>query len=259
MYEAEKKALLSQAQNAESSMASLASKYTQLLGHQNSRQKIHHLEKLKQDIFNLRKELAEKNLALEKEKKSKQKLEARLREVTGSKKFDPAEAFKVPDTPAAPAPAAPAQSAAKPRARHSVAPQASEKEPPQRRAPFRAQSTQSTGFFLAMDDIEKTKAEMERERKEKTEQRRKASHNFDAFDVDFGNGSMRRETFDVPPKLNVTHCIADASNKENSSIFPVDLSGISIGDELAQKMKQNSPLIGDHFTSTPLQLRQQKP
>ena len=55
MYEAEKNALLKQTHMAESTMASLATKYTQLLGHQNSRQKIHHLEKLKQDIFNLRK------------------------------------------------------------------------------------------------------------------------------------------------------------------------------------------------------------
>ena len=55
MYEAEKNALLNQAHMAESTMASLATKYTQLLGHQNSRQKIHHLEKLKQDIFHLRK------------------------------------------------------------------------------------------------------------------------------------------------------------------------------------------------------------
>ena len=55
MFEAEKSALLNQALCAENSMASLASKYTQLLGHQNSKQKIHHLDKLKQDIFNLRK------------------------------------------------------------------------------------------------------------------------------------------------------------------------------------------------------------
>ncbi len=55
MYEAEKKALQSQAMTAESSMAALAAKYTQLLGHTNSKQKIHHLDKLKQDIFNLRK------------------------------------------------------------------------------------------------------------------------------------------------------------------------------------------------------------
>ena len=55
MYEAEKKALQSQAMTAESSMAALEAKYTQLLGHTNSKQKIHHLDKLKQDIFNLRK------------------------------------------------------------------------------------------------------------------------------------------------------------------------------------------------------------
>lgn len=95
MYEAEKKALLNQALFAENSMASLASKYTQLLGHQNSKQKIHHLEKLKQDIFYLRKELADKNLALEKEKKARQKADARVKELTGQKKYDPAEAFKV--------------------------------------------------------------------------------------------------------------------------------------------------------------------
>lgn len=76
-------------------MASLAAKYTQLLGHQNNKQKIHHLEKLKQDIFSLRKELAEKNLALEKEKKARQKADARVKELSGAKKYDPSEAFKV--------------------------------------------------------------------------------------------------------------------------------------------------------------------
>lgn len=61
MFEAEKSALLNQALFAENSMASLASKYTQLLGHQNSKQKIHHLDKLKQDIFNLRKVIFSKS------------------------------------------------------------------------------------------------------------------------------------------------------------------------------------------------------
>lgn len=55
MYETEKNALLNQALFAENSMVTLTSKYTQLLGHQNNKQKIHHLDKLKQDIFNLRK------------------------------------------------------------------------------------------------------------------------------------------------------------------------------------------------------------
>ncbi len=53
------------------------------------------MEKLKQDIFYLRKELADKNLALEKEKKARQKADARVKELTGQKKYDPTEAFKV--------------------------------------------------------------------------------------------------------------------------------------------------------------------
>ncbi len=95
MFEAEKNALYNQAQSAENTMASLASKYTQLLGHQNNKQKIHHLDKLKQDIFHLRKDCADARLAYEKEKKARQKVEARLKELTGQRKYDPNEAFKV--------------------------------------------------------------------------------------------------------------------------------------------------------------------
>ena len=85
LYEAKK-------EDAESLMASWASRYAQLLGHQNGKQKIHHLEKLKEDIVNLRKELAEKNFALEKEKRAKLRLEAKLEEVL--------RAFQVAETPA---------------------------------------------------------------------------------------------------------------------------------------------------------------
>ncbi|KAI9563651.1 hypothetical protein GHT06_011115 [Daphnia sinensis] len=209
MYEAEKKALLSQALFAESSMASLAAKYTQLLGHQNSKQKIHHLEKLKQDIFNLRKELAEKNLALEKEKKARQKADARVKELSGQKKYDPAEAFKVPENPVT-APvvnkAPPKLSVAKPSP--APPPAAEPKEVVrQQRKPLRPQG-QATGFFLSMDDIEKERAEMEREKQLQIDSRRKASANFEAFEVDFSNSSSRRETFDIPSssakQLNVT-------------------------------------------------------
>ena len=73
MFEAEKNALYNEKLSAENTMASLASKYAQLLGHQNNKQKIHHLDKLKQDIFNLRKDMNETRLALEKEKKARQK------------------------------------------------------------------------------------------------------------------------------------------------------------------------------------------
>ena len=95
MFEAEKNALYNEKLSAENTMASLASKYAQLLGHQNNKQKIHHLDKLKQDIFNLRKDMNETRLALEKEKKARQKAEAKLKEMSGQRKYDPSEAFKV--------------------------------------------------------------------------------------------------------------------------------------------------------------------
>lgn len=260
MYEAEKKALLSQALFAESSMASLAAKYTQLLGHQNSKQKIHHLDKLKQDIFNLRKELAEKNLALEKEKKARQKADARVKELSGQKKYDPAEAFKVPENPAA----APIVNKAPPKlgvAKLSAAPSpavVSKEAGRQQRKPLRPQG-QATGFFLSMDDIEKERAEMEQEKQLQMDSRRKASANFEAFEVDFSTSSSRRETFDIPSasakQLNVTRHMTDTkqNNKENinQGLFPNDLSDISVSDELLLKNKLKSRV--DHLTSTPLQ------
>ncbi len=255
MYEAEKKALLSQALFAENSMASLASKYAQLLGHQNSRQKIHHLEKLKQDIFNLRKELADKNLALEKEKKARQKADARVKELSGQKKYDPSEAFKVPENPPA-APAAVTKVARPSAVKPSVTPASSAVTEPkeavrQPRKPLRPTVQGSgTGFFLSMDDIEKTSAAIELEKQKKIEARRQNSSNFEAFDVDFSGGSARRETFDVPPKLNVTR---NVNNKENVStgLFPNDISGISISEEAVLKNKLKSRV--ENLTSTPLQ------
>lgn len=119
------------------------------------------------------------------------------------------------------------------------------------RKPFRANGT---GFFLSMDDVEKTRAEMEQEKQARIEARRNASSaNFEAFEVDFGGGSARRETFDVPPKLNVTRNVEEDSNKENISrgLFPQDISSISV-DEMILKNK----LIkshADNLTSTPLQ------
>lgn len=46
-------------------------------------------------FFFSKQELAEKNLALEKEKKSRLKAETKLKELTGQRKYDPSEAFKV--------------------------------------------------------------------------------------------------------------------------------------------------------------------
>jgi len=238
MFEAEKSALLNQALCAENSMASLASKYTQLLGHQNSKQKIHHLDKLKQDIFNLRKELAEKNLALEKEKKARAKADAKLKELTGQRKFDPTEAFKVPENPPVVAAAAAAAAAAKPPTKSSKLEQ---------RKPLRSQP--KGAFFVSIAEVEAIQAEVEEDRLRKKNARRQNSSHFEAFEIDFGGNNSRRETFDVPQKLNVTHNIE--SDKENSRGFPLDISGISISEEVAQKMKLKSR--ADNWTSTPLQ------
>ena len=132
------------------------------------------------------------------------------------------------------------------------------KEPPrQQRKPLRANAT---GFFLSMDEVEKTRTEMEQERQMRMEARRKGSTaNFEAFDVDFDNGAARRETFDVPPKLNITRNMNEHANKENIShgLFPQDISGISISDEMVLKSKPKAR--ADNLTSTPLQRNIEKP
>ena len=68
-YECERNALVAQKKEAQGQVEDLASKYAQLLGHQNHKQKIHHLVKLKQDNLDLRTELAKVNLELNKQKR----------------------------------------------------------------------------------------------------------------------------------------------------------------------------------------------
>ena len=103
-----------------------------------------------------------------------------------------------------------------------------------------------------MDEVEKERMDMEREKQQQIEARRKASANFDAFDVDFGPSSSRRETFDVPSskQLNLTRNVNDAkqNNKENINrgLFPLsDISEISISDD-AVKVSRWKP----HFYSS---------
>ena len=125
------------------------------------------------------------------------------------------------------------------------------------RKPLSAQ-VPSTGFFLSMDEVEKERMDMEREKQQQLEARRKASANFEAFNVDFGSTSSRRETFDVPvsKQLNLTRNVSDAkqNNKENINrgLFPVnDISQISVSDELVLKNKLKSRV--ENLTSTPVQ------
>jgi hypothetical protein len=149
-------------------------------------------------------------------------------------------------------------SGAKPTA--TPAPTAETKETArQQRKPLRPQVHAGTGFFLSMDDVEKERVDMEREKQQQLENRRKAAANFDAFDVDFGSSSSRRETFNVPAakQLNVTRSVNDAkqNNKENINrgLFPNDISDISVSDEMVLKNKLLTKSRVENLTSTPLQ------
>ena len=104
---------------------------------------------------------------------------------------------------------------------------------------------------MSMAEIEATQAEAEQEKLRQIQSRREKSEQFDAFVVDFGTN--RRETFDVPPKLNVTRNMGE--DKENvRGNFVHDLSGISIADEV-QKSSKSNHLRPDVMTSTPLSVQ----
>merc|ERR1712001_717577 len=57
-YEMEKDALLTQKKEAQGQVQKLADRYANLLGHQNHKQKIHHLVRLKKENLDMRDELA---------------------------------------------------------------------------------------------------------------------------------------------------------------------------------------------------------
>ena len=65
-YELEKAALLNRNQEVQGEVKKLASQYGQLLGHQNHKQKIQHLVKLKQENVVMREEMAGMRLELDK-------------------------------------------------------------------------------------------------------------------------------------------------------------------------------------------------
>ena len=121
-------------------------------------------------------------------------------------------------------------------------------------------SSSSTGFFLSMDEVEKTRSQMEQENQKRQDQRRKFSTNYEAFSVDLSEeSSVRRETFYVLPKINHTQSLAPPNqlildNKENSRGFPSDISGISPSEErVAIQKSMIKSAHGDVLTSTPLQ------
>merc|ERR1711974_192660 len=68
-FETERSALLAEKRETQGKMSKLFDEYANLLGHQNHKQKIHHLVRLKQENLDMREELAKVNLELNKQKR----------------------------------------------------------------------------------------------------------------------------------------------------------------------------------------------
>jgi len=93
-FEMEKRALLSQSEAAQGEVKKLATQYGSLLGHQNHQQKIQHVVKIKQENVNLKTEVAGLKEQLAKSKRATSRMEERLNEALGVRRFDPRLSFQ---------------------------------------------------------------------------------------------------------------------------------------------------------------------
>ncbi|XP_067852041.1 hyaluronan mediated motility receptor isoform X2 [Heptranchias perlo] len=93
-FEREKNSLLSEHGATQEELNKLSAAYTKLLGHQNQKQKIKHVMKLKQENVQLRQELTKLRTQLSKEKQTEQKHQEQRCKVQGIKRFDPAKVLK---------------------------------------------------------------------------------------------------------------------------------------------------------------------
>ncbi|KAF3827683.1 hypothetical protein GH733_000918 [Mirounga leonina] len=92
-FEAEKQALLNEHGAAQEQLNKLRDSYAKLVGHQNLKQKIKHVVKLKDENSQLKSEVSKLRSQLAKRKQSETKLQEELNKVLGIKHFDPSKAF----------------------------------------------------------------------------------------------------------------------------------------------------------------------
>ncbi|XP_037654972.1 hyaluronan mediated motility receptor isoform X2 [Choloepus didactylus] len=92
-FEAEKQALLNEHGAAQEQLNKLSDSYAKLLGHQNLKQKIKHVVKLKDENSQLKSEVSKLRSQLAKKKQNETKLQEELNKVLGIKHFDPSKAF----------------------------------------------------------------------------------------------------------------------------------------------------------------------
>ncbi|XP_049730228.1 hyaluronan mediated motility receptor isoform X1 [Elephas maximus indicus] len=92
-FEAEKQVLLNEHGAAQEQLNKLSDSYAKLLGHQNLKQKIKHVVKLKDENSQLKLEVSKLRSQLAKKKQSETKLQEELNKAMGIKHFDPSKAF----------------------------------------------------------------------------------------------------------------------------------------------------------------------
>ncbi|XP_063301352.1 hyaluronan mediated motility receptor isoform X2 [Pelobates fuscus] len=93
-FEAEKNALLNEHGAAQEEINKLSDAYAKLLGHQNQKQKIKHVMKLKTENCQLRQEVSKLRSQLAKEKQAEKQLQEQLNDIQNVKQFDPSKAFQ---------------------------------------------------------------------------------------------------------------------------------------------------------------------
>jgi len=91
-FENEKRALLSQSEQAQGEVQKLATQYGSLLGHQNQKQKIHHVVKLKQENVGLKSEVVSLKEQITKLKRTITRNEEKMNE--SIRRFDPSQSFQ---------------------------------------------------------------------------------------------------------------------------------------------------------------------
>lgn len=92
-FEAEKQALLNERGATQEQLNKIRDSYAELLGHQNLKQKIKHVVKLKDENSQLKSEVSKLRAQLFKRKQNELRLQGELNKALGIKHFDPANAF----------------------------------------------------------------------------------------------------------------------------------------------------------------------
>ncbi|XP_065546913.1 hyaluronan mediated motility receptor [Lathamus discolor] len=93
-FEAEKNALLNEHGAAQEELNRLSDAYAKLLGHQNQKQKIKHVMKLKEENAHLKQDVSKLRALLAKEKQSNRDLQEQLHAIQGVRRFNPSKAFQ---------------------------------------------------------------------------------------------------------------------------------------------------------------------